>query len=82
MLERLVSQRSARDRRTCYDSAGMFEQNFGSRGTRWLKWFMAAMVIYAVTSLWPENRTVAIIGAVCAVVGIGIARRQIAKGRR
>jgi hypothetical protein len=60
----------------------MFEQNFGSRGTRWLKWFMVAMVIYAITSFWPDNRMVAIIGLACAGIGIAIARHQIAKGRR
>jgi hypothetical protein len=60
----------------------MFEQNFGSRASRWLKWFMGAAAIYAVASLWPDNQTIAIIGAVCAAVGIWIARRQIVKGRR
>ena len=60
----------------------MFDQNFGSSSTRWLKWFIAVMAIYAVTSIWPENRILAVIGLVFASVGITLARRQIAKGRR
>jgi hypothetical protein len=60
----------------------MFEQNFGSSATRWLKWFMAAMVIYAVSTFWPEDRTITVLGAIAAYLGIAIARRQISKGRK
>ena len=60
----------------------MFDQDFGSRATRWLKWFMLAMLVYALSSLWPDNRVVAIIGMAGAVAGIAIARNRIAKSRK
>ncbi len=60
----------------------VFEQNFGERSTRWLKWFIAAMSIYAVTTIWPGNRTIAVIGLVFASFGIAAARRQIKKSRK
>ena len=49
---------------------------------RWLKWFMVAMVIYGLSTLWTESRIAAAIGVVFAAIGYGIARYQIARGRR
>jgi hypothetical protein len=60
----------------------MFEQNFGGRYANWLKWFLFLMAIYALSTLWPENRTVVILGGFVAAVGIGIVRYQIKKSRR
>jgi hypothetical protein len=59
----------------------MFEQNFGSQGSRWLKWFMLAMVLYAITTFWPKNRTLETIGVLGAGIGISIVRDQIIKRR-
>lgn len=82
MLERLRKGWPDRESRTCYDSAWMFDQNFGSRETRWLKWFMIPTTICALAGLWPENRTVAFIGWAGGMVGIAIARYRLTKGRR
>jgi hypothetical protein len=60
----------------------MFEQNFGASSTRWLKWFIAAMAVYAVTTIWPDNKTIALIGLAFVSAGIAIARWQISKGRK
>jgi cell division protein FtsB len=82
MIEQWPNRTRTPDGGTCYYPAWMFEQNFGSSATRWLKWFLAAMVVYAITTFWPEHRTIQMIGAVAASLGIAIARRQISKGRR
>jgi hypothetical protein len=60
----------------------MFDYDQGLGLGKWLKWFMAAMVIYAVCTFWPENQIAIVIGGLFAVVGIGIVRHQITKGRR
>ena len=60
----------------------MFAQNFGGGYARWFKWFIAAMVVYALSTLWPDNRTVEILGGFVAAIGIAIARYQIAKSRK
>jgi hypothetical protein len=60
----------------------VFEQNYGSKGTRWLYWFMGAMIAYALSTLWPENRTAVSLGGGFAALGVGIARYQISKARR
>jgi len=57
----------------------MFEQNLGSRGSRWLKWSVGAMAAYGICTLLPESRTAAVIGAAFAVIGIAISGRQMVK---
>ena len=59
-------------------SRNMFD--YQQRGPeKWFKWFMVSMIIYAVCTFWPESRIAKTVGGVFAVVGIGIARRQIKK---
>ena len=59
----------------------MFEHDQGLGPGKWLKWFTAAMAIFAITTFWPGNRTLAFIGSICATAGISLARHQIKKGR-
>jgi hypothetical protein len=60
----------------------MFDQNFGSGGTRWLKWFMGVVVIYVFVTLLPESPiAVGAAGILCAAI-LGIMRYQIAKGKK
>jgi hypothetical protein len=60
----------------------MFEQNYGSKTTRWLYWFIGAMAVYALSTLWPRSRMIVWIGAACALLGINIARWEIARDRK
>jgi len=60
----------------------MFDQNYGSKTTRWLYWFIAAMAIYALSTLWSHVRIAAWIGACVAAFGISLARREIRRNRR
>ena len=63
----------------------MFNYDQGLGPGKWLRWFMAAMVIYGILTLLPENAWAAWaakIGALAAVAGIAIARYQFVKVRR
>jgi hypothetical protein len=60
----------------------MFDYDQGLGLGKWLWWFMAAMVVYGVLTLFPENAWAAKIGALAAIAGIAIARHQIVKSRR
>lgn len=37
----------------------MFDYDQGLGPGKWLKWFMAAMVVYAVCTLFPNSRVIA-----------------------
>jgi hypothetical protein len=60
----------------------MFDYNAGLGPGRWLKWFVLAMAVYAVSTLWPENHTAVFIGGMACSIGIDVAYRQIQKARR
>jgi hypothetical protein len=60
----------------------MFEQNYGGKQVRWLYWFMGAMAVYALSTLWPNSRAVIWIGAVFASLGIALIRREIRRNRK
>jgi hypothetical protein len=56
----------------------MFNYDTGLGPGKWLNWFMACAAIYALLTLFPENRVAAVIGGFFAFPAISIARRQIA----
>jgi hypothetical protein len=60
----------------------MFDQDRGLGPGKWLKWFMACAIVYALLTLFPENKVAIAIGGLFAAVAIGLARHQIDKGRR
>jgi small-conductance mechanosensitive channel len=59
----------------------MFDYDPGLGPGKWLKWFMAAIAIYGVSTFWPDNQTAIFVGGVFAALAIGIARHQIRKAR-
>jgi hypothetical protein len=67
----------------CPDTIGgmMFNYDYDLGPGRWLKWFMAAMIIYAISTCWPDNEWVVRIGLAFAAIGISMAKRQIKRGR-
>lgn len=60
----------------------MSPQNYGAKDTRWLYCFMAAMIVYAVSTFWPQDRIAVYMGGTFAALGIRIAHYQISKARR
>jgi hypothetical protein len=81
-VSRIAEVRALRRSWTWYDPASMFDQEFGSGATRWLKWFMGVAGVYAFVTLLPESPiTVGLAGILCAAI-LGIMRYQIAKGKR
>ena len=51
----------------------MFEQNYGSKDTRWLFWFMGVMAVYGVLTMFPQTEKFAdrigtVLAAAVAVV--------------
>jgi len=59
----------------------VFDYDKGLGPGKWLKWFTACMVIYALMTFFPDNKVAVGVGAVALVIGIGLARREIRKGR-
>jgi hypothetical protein len=59
----------------------MFNYDQGLGPGKWLKWFMPAMVIYAVSTFWPANGIAVFLGSVFGTVGLNIAWYQIRKHR-
>lgn len=55
----------------------MFQTDYGFGPGKWLKWFMIAMAIYAISTFWPENGALALIGGCFAAAGIALARRKL-----
>jgi len=56
----------------------MFEQNYCSKDTRWLYWFMAVMIIYALLTCFPETeRLAAWVGSMLTAVGVFLFRRSL-----
>ncbi len=60
----------------------MFNYDQGLGLGKWLYWFIGVMAVYGLLTMFPENKIAAGAAGVFAVVGIAIARHQIAKGRR
>jgi hypothetical protein len=60
----------------------MFDYDKGLGPGKWLKWFMACAVVYALLTLFPENRLAVVIGSLFAAAAVGLAWHQIKKGRR
>ena len=42
---------------------------------------MVTMILYAISTLWPENQIAIFIGGCCATGGIWIARSEIKRSR-
>lgn len=59
----------------------MFDYDQGLGPGKWLKWFVGAMAVYGISTMWPESKAAILIGAIFAAVGIGLARHQINKRR-
>jgi hypothetical protein len=59
----------------------MFNYDQGLGPGKWLKWFMAAMIVYAISTFWPEHRITVFVGGIFAAVGVRIARYQMNKDR-
>jgi len=58
--------------------AEMFEQDYGSKDTRWLFWFAGVIAIYCVLSFFPQTEAIASwVGIVGAAIGAALFRLAI-----
>jgi hypothetical protein len=61
----------------------VFDQNYGSKDTRWLYWFMGVMVVYALLTFFPETEALAgKVGTFLIVVGAFLFHRAIVRWLR
>jgi hypothetical protein len=58
----------------------MFDYDQGLGPGKWLKWFMVAMILYAISTFWPDNRIAVFLGGGLAALGVSLAVHQIRKG--